>query len=146
MNIEVLGWGATQSDFRDFMLAMGWGEWAQDFEMVPIRDHYWKRLVDIKIDEIGAIGASGGVHFNLRFYGATSDKLIEGRDQYDVNGKLLGLFERTSLKSDIETKFGRTQVMQATTVDGVKAGYEDSVYKVRLFDPLTINKRYEVWQ
>ena len=91
---------------------------------------------------------TGGVHFNLRFYDDLAVKLLGKRAQTEVkDGETVQrkLFDRTTIKGDIEKALVRTMSMATTTAKGVKAGYEDATYKVRIFDPVTIGKRNRVW-
>ncbi len=130
-------------------------------EIIPGSPH-WKTNVEVQIDEIGPIVATlgtydedgkeltppvmvAGHHFNIRAHGAFARKLVAGLEQTDAKGDTRPFFDRTTVKGDVEKKLRRAQKLEVKTAEGVPAGYEDSVHKVRLFDPALINSRSRVW-
>ena len=158
MRIELLGHAPTQAAMWSYLKDAGWAKVIKDdrgADMSVTAD-------GVQLDIVGTIVETdnsdpenpvetkntGGVHFNLRFYDDLAVKLLGRRAQTEVkNGESVQrkLFDRTTIKGDIEKALVSTLSMATRSAEGVKAGYEDATYKVRIFDPATIAKRTRVW-
>lgn len=80
-----------------------------------------------------------GHHANLRCFGQLAQWFIEGKRQYDENGNLLSIFERTRILEIIDG-------LEFTPIpsDGVPAGYIGP-NGVVLIDPASVATPYNVW-
>ena len=79
-----------------------------------------------------------GWHVNFYCYGWVADLLIDGLEQTDSEGNLLGLFERTRINALLP------QLTSDPSTDGVPEGYIGPK-GLKVFDPNIVNNRNRIW-
>lgn len=161
MAVEIMVWTATRE-----MFVKGMSETLlPDKRPLATYDSKSGKLIAVQgvsIDEIGPITKAPAVtdpqtfavitpavivpghHVNMKAEGDIEKMLLSNGlggtlPQYDKDGKLLDLFQRTNLRMLI----AGLQFKQVT-VDGVPSGWEGP-NGVRLFDPALITNRRRVW-
>lgn len=80
-----------------------------------------------------------GHHANLRCFGDLAKWFIEGKEQYDEEGKLKSIFERTKILDVIKDLEFKEMVNE-----GVPSGYIGP-NGVLLIDPKIVSTPYNVW-
>lgn len=80
-----------------------------------------------------------GHHANLRCFGSLAEWFIEGKEQYDEEGNLKSIFERTKILDIIEGL-----EFEPLPHEGVPAGYRGP-NGVVLIDPASVKTPYNVW-
>ena len=136
--IELMLWAPSLQSVEDGMVKYGFG----------VRDGngVFQPHTETQMDVIGDIVISpgvttGGVHVNMRGWGALEAAMTAGLSQVDDKGQPLGLFERTHILQFIP---GITYKSLPITGSALPGGYEGSDGVV-LFDPSLIKNRRRIW-
>lgn len=152
--IELMVWAPSLKTITDGMAKYGFGSYVTDAENNTV----FQPVPEAQIDVIGDIITSpavydnnnqlitpavttGGCHVNLRGWGSLEQMMTAGIPQYNDQGVLLPLFERTRILTFIP---GITYTPIPITNSSLVGGYAGPD-GVLLFDPGLIKHRRRVW-
>lgn len=144
MYLDLMVHAPDRAAFVDGLVAYGFASLGEDGRLVPAEG--------VLIDEVGVVrdvtgtdaegwpivAARPGWYANLRGYGPVVAAMTAGIEQYDAEGNLRPLFERTRVLSVIPG------LVWTPAADGVPGGYVGA-HGVRLYDPATVAAPIRSW-